>query len=113
MVAGPQLEPSRHPSDWDVPAPIGRPRRLAREKWMPRESALPANRDKELLALPAAVTGRVSAAGTLFPEQTAPVQARLDRPPSLAPQRRRAAPTTAGKAVFVPPFDAQKARRRG
>src|ERR1019366_8774892 len=115
-VAGAQLGPKRHPSNRDALAPICRLRRLARETWMPRESAPPANPDTAQSAPPTAATARESVAcraapPRLAPELARPGLARLDRPTASEARPRTTEPTTTGKPNAACPIEALRTLR--
>src|ERR1700677_3096433 len=96
-VVGPQPYPNRRPSNWDSLVPIGLPRRLARERSTPPESAPPANPDTAQSARPIAATDRESVGCMAAPERPAPGEGRLERPPASEARSRSTELTTRGK----------------
>src|ERR1700683_1961069 len=87
-VVGLQLDPNRYLSSQDALAPNGLPRRPARERSTPPESAPPANPDTAQSARPTAATDRESVGCMEAPERPAPGLGRLERPPASARKPR-------------------------
>src|SRR6202142_536219 len=97
MVVGPQPYPMRRPLNRDLLAPIGRLRRLVREKWPRPGSARQANPDRAQSALPTAVTDRQSVACRVGPARLALRPADLAlRPADLVPEPARPVRRPAG-----------------
>src|ERR1022692_1736425 len=115
----------RRPSNRDLLAPIGRLRRLVREKWPRPGSAQPASPDRAQLALPTAVIDRQSVACMVGPARLAlgpadlvPEPARLvPRPAGLDTLTGSGAtspttkPPTTGKLNFARPIEALRTLR--
>src|SRR5208337_4014012 len=98
--------PKRRLSNQDALAPIGRPRRPAREMWMRPGSAPPVNPDTAQSALPTAATARESAAARLAQELGG-----LGWQATPAPKRETREPATAGTLESVYTIEALRAPR--
>src|SRR5208337_1430573 len=93
--------PKRRLSNQDALAPIGRPRRPAREMWMRPESAPPVNPDTAQSARPTAATVQESAACAA---PALPGPGGLGWPAIPAPKPKTREPATAGRleSVYAP-----------
>src|SRR6266478_3886329 len=99
------------PSNLDAPAPIGRPRRLARGKWTPPGSVPPANPGIAQSARPIAVTAREFVAGRAAPAEPVAGLARLDGP-THSEGRPRTIEARTGKPKSVCPIETWRTLRR-
>src|SRR5208282_2119551 len=110
MVVGPQLDPTPRLSNPDGPAPICRPRPLARGMWTLPGSAPPANLDTAQSVLLAAATARESAVRRAAPARSVaglgcPGRVRPE-PTGSAARSRTTESTTRGKPSSACPIHA-------